>query len=184
MVEKTTENKQAKTVQPRDFVEAPDTARFGIKTLLLTRLNGDSNAAKNLMYQTDLELSKEADSDSTITKSGSIAQPGGIEVTLSATVIAAVGDKTLKMLEDAFDHQKSVEFWLIDSQNKKTDEDKYWTYYMQGFINTFTMSANAEDLVEVEIEVTVDQLPQQDWGTLSAEQKQLAQYQFVDTVAK
>lgn len=157
-------------------------ARLGKKQIMLVRKLGDTDVAKKPLFQTDLEVGKESDTDVTQTKDTPIIVAKGIEYDFSGTCIAAVGDATLEMLDKAVEESYVVEVWICDLQNKN-EQGKYYSTYYQTLVTSYTESKGAEDLVEAEVEFGVNGIGQRGWATVSDEQMQIAQYVFTDTTA-
>lgn len=162
-------------------------ARLGKKQILLVRKEGEKEAASKLLFQTDLEVGISADSETTETKDVPVTIPGAVEYDFSATVIAAVGDKGLKMLKDGVNGKYLIELWVIDLQNPENaespDNNKFYGTYYQAYCTSYTESEGAEDAVEAEVEFSVNGIGQEGYCTVTKEQSAAAQYAFRDTIA-
>ena len=158
-------------------------AKKGIDTFLLFRLLKEAGrlGASKLAFQTEHEIEKSRKADSTTTKDGNVQTTSAIEYDFSAKSIVAKGDEMIKKLEDAIDANEIVEIWEID-KGEASQGNKYPATYYQGYISKFKKSAKAEDSVELEIEFAINGVGQKGMATLTAEQSQVVQYVFKDTV--
>lgn len=159
--------------------------RQGLKQIILMRKLGDTTEALNLLYQTESEIGMSKDSDSEATKSGPIVTPGAIEYDFSLTCYMAVNDPAVKMLEHAFLNNELVELWDINLQHPEgTDANKYASNYYQAYVTSFTPTAPADEMVELELEFGVQGQHVDGWATVTASQEQGARYEFKDTTAQ
>lgn len=161
-------------------------AAKGIDVILLFRLLEDATkeAAFKLAFQTEHENTKSKDSDSVATKDGPIRTPGALEFDFSATSILALNDPYVEKLETALDEDKLIEIWEINRAEKGMgeDADKYKATYYQGYVTSFGKNPNAEDSVELSLEFGINGKGAKGYATLSAEQEEVVQYVFKDTV--
>lgn len=161
-------------------------AAKGIDVILLFRLLEDATkeAAFKLAFQTEHENTKSKDSDSVATKDGPIRTPGALEFDFSATSILSINDPYVDKLEGALDDDKLIEIWEINRAEKGTGEDaeKYKATYYQGYVTSFGKNPNAEDSVELSLEFGINGKGAKGYATLSAEQEEVVQYVFKDTV--
>lgn len=161
-------------------------AAKGIDVILLFRLLEDATkeAAFKLAFQTEHENTKSKDSDSVATKDGPIRTPGALEFDFSATSILALNDPYVEKLETALDEDKLIEIWEINRAEKGTggDADKYKATYYQGYVTSFGKNPNAEDSVELSLEFGINGKGAKGYATLSADQEEVVQYVFKDTV--
>lgn len=155
--------------------------RQGKKSILLVRELGNTQAALNVLYQTEYEVEMSKDSDSEATKSGPIVMPGEIEYDFSLTCYMAVNDPAVVMLEQAFLKNKEIEIWEIDLQHKH--DNKYAANYYHAFVTSFSKTASADEIVELELEFGVNGVHQDGWATVTDDQEQASQYEFKDTTA-
>lgn len=158
----------------------------GIDIILLFRLLEDATeeSAKKLAFQTEHENTKSKDGDSVATKDGPIRTPGALEFDFSCTSILAKGDEYVDKLEEALDDDKIIEIWEINRAEKGTGEnaDKYKATYYQGYVTSFGKNPNSEDSVELSLEFGINGKGAKGYATLTAEQEEVVQYVFKDTV--
>lgn len=157
----------------------------GIDRILLFRIlskQGTASASK-LAFQTEHEVSKSRDVDSTPTKDGVRQSLGELETEISVTSILAKGDEFAGEMEEAFDNGDIVEIWDIDRSAKGT-EDKYKATYYQAYMTSFSQSPNSEDDVEMSMDFSINGKGQKGEATLTAEQADVVQYAFHDTTPK
>ena len=65
---------------------------------------------------------------------------------------------------------------------EKNAEGKYPAIYAQGYVNSWSLPANVEELVEIETEASINGKPQDGFATVEADIIAEAQYAFQDTV--
>lgn len=158
-------------------------AVMGNKIVYLFRILKDA-ATKNavaMAFTTENERSKSKDSDSVVTKDGSINMPGAVEIEISATALLAKGDTLAEDLEDALDNNEIIEIWEANLENPGTTEGTYKGRYFQGYLTEFTLSSSAEDHAEYECTFAVNGNGAKGDVTVSAEQQEVATYVFKDT---
>lgn len=171
--------------KPSLDVTLDKTVRQGKKQIILCRELGKEEAALNLLWQTESEIGMSKDSDTEATKSGPIAQPGEIEYDFSVTCYMAVNDPAVTMLKRCFMENKLVELWNINLQHKKPEgTNQYASDYYQAYVSSFTPTAPADEMVELEFEFTVDGVHQEGWATVTDAQEDGASYEFVDTTTE
>ena len=135
-----------------------------------------------LAFTTENERTKSKDSDTVVTKDGSIRIPGAAEVEITATSILAKGDKLVDELEDAMDNDEVIEIWEANLDEPAADgENKFKGMYFQGYLTEVTRSSNAEDHVEVSLTFAINGSGVRGDVTVSAEQQAIAAYVFADT---
>lgn len=162
------------------------TAKQGKDIILLYRLlsKATEEAAWKLAFQTDHSNEKTRDYNTTATKDGPVGALAEIEYSLSATSIAANGDPHLDEMDDAMDNGDIIEVWEIDKAEKGTEEnaDKHKAKYLRAYLTSFSYEPNSEDALELSLEFGVFGKPQKGYATLTAEQADVVQYVFKDTV--
>ena len=122
------------------------------------------------------------DSDSTITKDGSIRTPGAAEVEITATSILAKGDTLINKLEDAMDSDSIIEIWEANLEEPATEgENKFNGMYFQGYLTEIEKTSNAEDSVEVSLTFGINGSGVRGDVTVSTAQQEMANYVFTDT---
>lgn len=164
------------------------TAKQGKDIILLYRLlsKATQEAAWKLAFQTEHSNEKTRDYNTTATKDGPVGSLAEIEYSLSATSIAANGDPHLDEMDKAFDDAEIIEVWEIDKAEKGTGEnaDKYKAKYLRTYLTSFSYEPNSEDVLELSLEFGVFGKPQKGYATLTAEQADVVQYVFKDTVTE
>lgn len=156
----------------------------GNKLVYLYRImsKAASSDAVALAFTTENERSKSKDSDSVVTKDGSIRIPGASEVEIYATSLLAKGDSLVYDLEDAMDNDEIIEIWEANLEEPVGDEtNKFKGMYFQGYLTEITHSSSAEDHVEVELTFAVNGEGKRGDVTVSVEQQAVAEYVFTDT---
>lgn len=156
----------------------------GIDRILLFRVYKPTGAvaASKLAFQTEHEVSMSRDVDSTKTKDGTRQVLGDVEIEISATSIVAKGDAVVSDLKKAFLDGDIIEIWDIDRSGEGTS-GKYPATYFQGYMTDFSQNPNAEDDVELSMDFAINAQGVEGEATLTAEQNDVLQYAFTDTVA-
>ena len=138
-----------------------------------------------MAFTTENERSKSKDSDSVVTKDGSIVIPGEVEIEISATALLAKGDTLAERLEDAMDDNKIIEIWEANLEEPIGENtNKFKGRYFQGYLTEFTLSSSAEDHAEYECTFAINgsgAKSGENGITVSAEQQEIAGYAFKDT---
>lgn len=135
-----------------------------------------------LAFTTENERSKSKDSDSVVTKDGTIRIPGAAEVEITATSLLAKGDTLVNDLEDAMDNDELIEIWEANLEEPAAEgNNKFKGRYFQGYLTEVTTASNAEDHVEVSLTFAVNGNGVRGDVTVSAEQQEIAEYVFTDT---
>jgi TP901-1 family phage major tail protein len=157
----------------------------GSKILYLLRVleNAATNAAQIPAFQTEGTTTISKDADSTATKDGTIRTPSQAEIEISLTTILAKGDTVIEELKSAMLADKLVEVWEVNTEVEGSgdNEGKYEATYYQGYITSLEKSANAEDFVEVSMDIGINGTGATGYATLTEAQKEAAQYAFADT---
>lgn len=154
----------------------------GKKLILLFRALKDASTQKGLKlaFQTEHSVDSSLNSDTTITKDGSITTGTSVEEEIPFTCIMGRDDDTAKMLKKAHRKGEVVEMWEVDI-TEKDSEGKYPAEYRQGLITSYSKTANAEDLIELSCTFKVNGTAQEGLVTLTEEQEEVVQYVFRDT---
>ena len=157
-------------------------AKKGVDSILLFRLLSEASKVDGakLAFQTEHSSEKSRDANSVKTKDGVLQSVGGIEVSITATTIMAKDDELADKLEKAMDNGELVEVWEIE-KNAKKQGDKYEATYYQGYFTSFKKTKNAEDLIELELEIAVNGTGVKGYATLNESQAEVVQYEFADT---
>lgn len=162
------------------FAEAVD----GKKLVYLFRIQEEAatNDATTLAFTTENSITISVDSDSTVTKDGSITTPGAPEIEISATALLAKGDTMYDKLKAAMLANKLIEIWeanLAEPSGEGTNKFK-GTYY-QGYLTEFEKTSSAEEYVECSTTFAINGTGADGDVTVSAEQQEIAAYVFTDT---
>ena len=156
----------------------------GKKLVYLYRIKSKAASADGvaLAFTTENERTKSKDSDSVVTKDGSIRVPGAVEQEITATSLLAKGSTFVDELEDAMDNDELIEIWEANlDEPSGSGTNKFKGMYFQGYITEVTRSSNAEDHVEVSLTFAVNGNGKRGDVTVTAEQQEVAEYVFADT---
>ena len=156
----------------------------GKKIVYLYRILSEASSADGatIAFTTENSRTKSKDSDSTITKDGSIRTPGAAEVEITATSILAKGDTLINKLEDAMDSDSIIEIWEANLEEPATEgENKFNGMYFQGYLTEIEKTSNAEDSVEVSLTLGINGSGVRGDVTVSTAQQEMANYVFTDT---
>ena len=158
----------------------------GSKIIYLFRVLKDvaTKAACTMAFTTENTRSKSKDSDTVVTKDGSMRTPGSSEVEITATALLAVGDTLAEELEDAMDADDLIEIWEVNlAAPVGTGSNKFKGRYYQGYLTEFELSSSSEDHAEYSTTFGINGDGVKGDVTVSAEQQEVAQYVFKDTNA-
>lgn len=156
----------------------------GKKLVYLFRIKSKAatNDAVALAFTTENERTKSKDSDTVVTKDGSIRVPGEVEQEVTATTLLAKGDTFGDELEDAMDNDELIEIWEANLDEPVEDsETKFKGRYMQGYITELGLASSAEDHVERELTFAINGKGVRGAVTVTTEQQEIAEYVFADT---
>lgn len=156
----------------------------GDRLVYLYRIKNKAASADGvaLAFTTENERTKSKDSDSVVTKDGSIRIPGAVEQEITATSLLAKGDTLVKELEDAMDNDEIIEIWEANlDEPAEGGENKFKGMYFQGYLTEVSVASNAEDHVEVSLTFAINGSGVRGDVTVSAEQQAVAEYVFTDT---
>lgn len=161
-------------------------AKKGIDVILLYRLLKKETAqgAWKLAFQTEHEIGLSREASSAPTKDGAVQSIAQLEYEFSATSIVAKGDAHVKEMRQALIDGELIEIWEIDKSEKGTvavNQDKFAATYYQGFVTSFSQTANSEDGVELSLEFAINGTGQDGFASLSEDQAEVVQYVFKDT---
>lgn len=158
------------------------TAMKGIERIFLLREieNESSENASKLMFQTELENKIKIDSDVEMTKDGPLTTIGAPEYDLSVTCFLSREDPWKNKAYDCAVNNTRLGLWEID-RGQALESGKYDGIYYEGYISEYSIKADAEDFLELELSFAVDGVGQRGECTLSAEQSNAVQYVFKDT---
>ena len=156
----------------------------GKKLVYLYRIKSKAATANGvaLAFTTEHERTKTKDSDSVVTKDGSIRVPGAVEQEITATSLLAKGSTFVDELEDAMDNDELIEIWEANLDEPADEgENKFKGMYFQGYITEVAIASNAEDHVEVSLTFAINGNGKRGDVTVTAEQQEVAEYVFTDT---
>lgn len=144
--------------------------------------NAATTDGATLAFVTENSRTKSKESESTVTKDGSITTPGAIEQEISSTSILAAGSELVEQLEDALDNGELLDIWEANLDEPATDGgNKFKGRYFQGYITELEQSSSAEDFVELSHTFAINGAGVKGDVTVSAEQQEMANYVFTDT---
>lgn len=159
-------------------------AVHGSKIVYLFRIleEASTSDATTLAFTTENSLSMSKDSDSVVTKDGSIVTPGAVEIEISATAILSKGDEMYGKLKNAMLDNKIVEIWEANLE-EPVDEgtNKFKGTYFQGYLTEFEKTSSSEDHVECSTTFAINGTGADGNVTVSTEQQEIAAYVFTDT---
>lgn len=156
----------------------------GNRIVYLYRVN--KNAATTdgatLAFVTENSRTKSKESESTVTKDGSITTPGAIEQEISSTSILAKDSELVAQLEDALDNGDLLDIWEANlDEPAEGGANKFKGRYFQGYITELKQTSSAEDFVELSHTFAINGAGVRGDVTVSAEQQEMANYVFADT---
>jgi TP901-1 family phage major tail protein len=157
----------------------------GSKIIYLFRILKDAatKAACAMAFVSENTRTKSKDSDTVVTKDGSMRTPGASEVEISATALLAVGDTLADELEEAMDNDELIEIWEVNLAEKGTTSNTFKGRYYQGYLTEFELSSSAEDHAEYSVTFGINGSGAKGDVTVTAAQQEVAQYVFKDTTA-
>ena len=155
----------------------------GKKLVYLYRIKSKAATAAGvaLAFTTENERTKSKDSDSVVTKDGSIRVPGAVEQEITATSLLAKGNTFVDELEDAMDNDELIEIWEANLDEPGEGGNKFKGMYFQGYLTEVSRSSNAEDHVEVSLTFAINGSGKRGDVTVTEEQQAVAEYVFADT---
>lgn len=155
----------------------------GKKLVYLYRILEDASttAGATLAFTSENERTASKDSDTTITKDGSIRTPGETEVEITATSLLKKGDSLVYDLEEAMYKDKIIEIWEANLEEPvASKENQFKGKYFQGYLTEVGYSSSAEDYVEVSLTFAINGTGESGDVTVTEAQQQAA-YAFADT---
>ena len=156
----------------------------GKRIVYLYRLHKDAAVADGatIAFVTENSRTKSMESESTVTKDGSITTPGAIEQEISSTSILRKGDELIEKLEDALDNSELLDIWEANlDEPVEGGENKFKGRYFQGYLTEFEQTASAEEFVELSHTFAINGAGAKGEVTVSAAQQEMASYVFTDT---
>lgn len=153
----------------------------GITSVLFFRLlkNAATDKGKKLAFQTEHSEAIANEVSSTKTKDGSINVPAGATFEFSIASILAKNDPLAAMLKAAVIAGDIVEVWEVvnDADIAAADGD-YLATYMQGVLPSWEETKNSEENIAISTSLTVNQIPQKGYLTLTTAEQAAVQYAF------
>lgn len=117
-------------------------------------------AAARMLFQTQHEKSSSIDSESTVTKDGTINSLSDEVVGFSLTCLMAQKDEARNDIEAAYHSKELIELWDIDVTapipQGDTDAGKYPCTYYQGYITEWSESCPTDSAVEISISIAIN----------------------------
>lgn len=159
----------------------------GKHIVYLFRIKDEAATANGaiLAFTTENGRTKSKDSDTTVTKDGSIRTSGATEQEITATTLLAKGDEMVDKLEDAMDADKLIEIWEANLDEPVAEStNKFKGMYFQGYLTELEKTSSAEDYTEVSLAFGINGAGVRGDVTVSAEQQAVANYVFTDTTPK
>lgn len=156
----------------------------GSKIVYLYRILSEEATADGvaLAFTTENERSASKDSESTVTKDGTIRTPGAAEIEITATSVLAKGDTLVSKLEKAMYDDEIVEIWEANLAEPISDKDNQFKgKYYQGYVTEVTIASSSEEAVEISLTFGVNGTGAEGNVTVSAAQQEVAAYVFKDT---
>jgi TP901-1 family phage major tail protein len=157
----------------------------GKRLVYLYRLHSEAatNDGVALAFVTENTRTKSKESESTVTKDGSITTPGAVEVEISSTSYMRKGDPMVDKLEDALDNDELLDIWEVNLDDPADEgENKFKGRYFQGYLTEFEITASAEEFVELSHTFAINGAGVKGNVTVSTEQQAMAEYVFTDAV--
>ena len=156
----------------------------GKKIVYLYRVkdNAATDDGTNIAFVTDNNRSISVDSESVVTKDGTIHTPGTPEIEIESTSILAKDDAIIGKLETAMLSNKLLQIWEANLDKPVTgQDDKFEGTYYEGYLTSFEKSSSAENYVECSLTFSINGKGAAGNVTVTQEQQDIAEYVFTDT---
>lgn len=155
----------------------------GKKKVYLYRVHDQASTVTGMLvpFTTENGTSISKDADSTATKDGSIRTPGTTEIEISGSSIIAVETGILETLKDAMKNDKLLDIWEANLSRPGTAENTFKGTYYQGYLTAFDETSSADDFAMVDLTFGINGSGVDGDVTVSVQQQEEAQYDFVDT---
>ena len=156
----------------------------GKRMVYLYRLHKDAATTDGatLAFVTENSRTKSKESESTVTKDGSITTPGAIEQEITSTSLLAKDSEMVEKLEDALDNGDLLDIWEANLDEPATEgSNKFKGRYFQGYLTELEKTSSAEEYVEVSLTFAINGAGVRGDVTVTAEQQEMANYVFADT---
>lgn len=135
-----------------------------------------------LAFTTENGITYSKDSDSTVTKDGTIRTAGSLEIELTASSLLAKGDTAYGRLKKAMIDNEIIEIWEANlDEPADGGNNKFKGSYFQGYLTEFEKTSNAEDYVEVSTTFAINGNGADGDVTVTTAQQEVAAYVFTDT---
>lgn len=150
----------------------------GIDTVLFARKLSEASKVSGqiIPYQTSLSFDPQRDSDTTVTKSGTVATTSSLETDLEVEFVNNWSEIADQLYDSLFD-QEEMEFWIVYRKRKNAD-GKYFAFYMRGKVTEDSNDNDPDDVSSRDTTITVDYGPVRGWTALSDEQEAQLAYIF------
>lgn len=156
----------------------------GKKVIYLFRPLKDATTTDGtvLAFTTENGITYSKDSDSTVTKDGTIRTAGGLEIELTASALLAKGDTAYNRFKKAMIDNEIIEIWEANlDEPADGGNNKFKGTYFQGYLTEFEKTSNAEDYVEVSTTFAINGNGADGDVTVTTAQQEVAAYVFTDT---
>lgn len=138
--------------------------------------------AQGVAFTSENGRTVSVESESTVTKNGSIRTPGTPEIEITATSYLAKGDTLIERLEEAQLNGDIIEIWEVNLDEPVDDgTDKFKGTYYQGYLTEFEKTSSAEEYTEISLTFGINGTGKKGAVTVSAEDQEAADYAFADT---
>lgn len=156
----------------------------GKRMVYLYRLHKDAATTDGatLAFVTENSRTKSKESESTVTKDGSITTPGAIEQEITSTSLLAKDSEMVEKLEDALDNGDLLDIWEANLDDPaEGGANKFKGRYFQGYLTELEKTSSAENYVELSLTFAINGAGVRGDVTVTAEQQEMANYVFADT---
>lgn len=156
----------------------------GKRMVYLYRLHKDAATTDGatLAFVTENSRTKSKESESTVTKDGSITTPGAIEQEITSTSLLAKDSEMVEKLEDALDNGDLLDIWEANlDEPAEGGANKFKGRYFQGYLTELEVTSSAEEYVELSHTFAINGAGVRGDVTVTAEQQEMANYVFADT---
>lgn len=145
-------------------VQGMDVVVYARKLSEATKVSGQM-----IPYQTSLSFDPQRDSDTKVTKSGTVTTTSSLETDLKFEFIQNWSKIADQLYDSLFDNEE-MEFWLVNRKRKNAD-GKYFAFYLRGKVTEDSNDNDPDDVSSRETSITVDYGPVRGWVTLTDEQE-------------
>lgn len=155
----------------------------GKSAVLMVRKLSDAAVmpAQLIPYQTSLTFDPSVDSDTTATKSGTLASSSSVETDLEFEFTNNNHFMADELRHALFNGEK-MEMWVINKDRLKLNADgttkSAYAWYMRGNVQEDSNDNDADDLSTRDVTFTVDGTPTNGWVTMTGENQEAFDYIF------